>query len=77
LIQFLFEAIIIALIGGAIGLGLTSLLVGVVNKFFVASMSLGLVMTSLGVSIGVGIVSGIVPANQASRLAPIEAMRFE
>ena len=77
LIQFLFEAIIIALIGGAIGLGLTSLLVGVVNKFFVASMSLGLVMTSLGVSIGVGIVSGIVPASQAARLDPIEAMRFE
>ena len=77
LIQFLFEAIIIAFIGGAIGLGLTSLLVGVVNKFFVASMSLGLVMTSLGVSIGVGIVSGIVPASQAAKLDPIEAMRFE
>jgi len=77
LMQFLFEAVIIALIGGIIGLGLTSLLVGVVNKFFVASMSLGLVMTALGVSIGVGIVSGIVPASQASRLDPIEAMRYE
>ncbi len=77
LIQFLFEAIIIALIGGMIGLGLTSLLVGVVNKFFVASMSLGLVFTALGVSIGVGILSGIIPASQASKLDPIEAMRFE
>ena len=77
LIQFLFEAVIIALIGGMIGLGLTSLLVGVINKFFVASMSLGLVMTALGVSIGVGIVSGIIPASQASRLDPIEAMRYE
>lgn len=77
LIQFLFEAIIIALIGGLIGLGLTSLLVGVVNKFFVASMSLGLVMIALGVSISVGIISGIVPASQASRLDPIEAMRYE
>ncbi|MCD6336933.1 MAG: hypothetical protein DRP93_02740 [Candidatus Neomarinimicrobiota bacterium] len=77
LIQFLFEAIIIAMIGGMIGLGLTSLLVGVVNKFFVASMSLGLVFTALGVSIGVGILSGIIPASQASKLDPIEAMRFE
>ncbi|MCK5817205.1 MAG: ABC transporter permease [Candidatus Marinimicrobia bacterium] len=77
LIQFLFEAIIIALIGGLIGLGLTSLLVGVVNKFFVASMSLGLVLTSIGVSVGVGIISGIVPASQAARMDPIEAMRYE
>jgi putative ABC transport system permease protein len=77
LVQFLFEAVIIALIGGMIGLGLTSLLVGVVNKFFVASMSLGLVLTALGVSISVGIISGIVPASQAARLDPIEAMRYE
>ncbi len=77
MIQFLFEAIIIAMIGGVIGLGLTSLLVGVVNKFFVASMSLGLVMTALGVSISVGIISGIVPASQAAKLDPIEAMRYE
>ncbi len=77
LIQFLFEAVIIALIGGLIGLGLTSLLVGVVNKFFVASMSLGLVLTAIGVSIGVGIFSGIVPASQAAKLDPIEAMRYE
>ncbi|MFA6618398.1 MAG: ABC transporter permease [Candidatus Neomarinimicrobiota bacterium] len=77
MIQFLFEAIIIALIGGAIGLVLTSLLVGVVQKFFVASMSLQLVMTALGVSISVGILSGIIPASQASKMDPIEAMRYE
>lgn len=77
LIQFLFEAIIIALIGGAIGLVLTSLLVGIVQKFFVASMSLQLVMTALGVSISVGILSGIIPASQASKMDPIEAMRYE
>ncbi len=77
LIQFLFEAVIIALIGGLIGLGLTTLLVGLINKIFVASMSFGLVLIALCVSIGVGIVSGIVPASQASRLDPIEAMRYE
>ncbi|MBW6457866.1 MAG: ABC transporter permease [FCB group bacterium] len=75
--QFLFEAIIIALIGGVIGLILTALLVGVVNKIFVASMSFGLVLVALLVSIGVGIVSGIVPASQAAKLDPIEAMRYE
>jgi putative ABC transport system permease protein len=75
--QFLFEAIIIALIGGMIGLVLTTLLVGVVNKFFVASMSAGLVLIALLVSVAVGIISGIVPAGQAAKLDPIEAMRYE
>ncbi len=75
--QFLLEAVIIAVIGGAIGLLLTSLLVGVVNKFFVASMSAGLVLTALLVSVGVGILSGIVPASQAAKMDPIEAMRYE
>jgi putative ABC transport system permease protein len=77
MMQFLFEAIIIALIGGVIGLILTALLVGLVNKIFVASMSFGLVLIALMVSIGVGIVSGIVPASQAAKLDPIEAMRYE
>lgn len=75
--QFLLEAVIIAVIGGAIGLLLTSLLVGVIKRFFVASMSLELVMIALLVSVAVGIVSGIVPANQAARMDPIEAMRYE
>ncbi|MDZ7796226.1 MAG: ABC transporter permease [Candidatus Marinimicrobia bacterium] len=75
--QFLLEAVIIAVIGGAIGLLLTSLLVGVVNKFFVASMSAGLVLTALLVSVAVGILSGIVPASQAAKMDPIEAMRYE
>lgn len=75
--QFLMEAVIIALIGGSIGLLLTIVLVGVVKKFFVASLSLELVLIALLVSIAVGIVSGIIPANQASRQDPIEAMRYE
>jgi putative ABC transport system permease protein len=75
--QFLLEAVIIAVIGGSIGLLLTTLLVGVVKKFFVASLSLELVLIALLVSVAVGIVSGIVPANQASRQDPIEAMRYE
>jgi putative ABC transport system permease protein len=52
-------------------------LVGVIKRFFVASMSVELVLIALLVSVGVGIVSGIVPANQAARMDPIESMRYE
>lgn len=77
LFQFLGEAVIISLIGGIIGVLLTTALVGLVQKFFVASLSPSLIIISISVSIVTGILSGIVPANQAARLDPIEAIRYE
>lgn len=77
MVQFLFEAVIIALLGGIVGLLLTFPLVGLINKFFVASMSLGLVIIALLVSISVGVLSGIIPASKAAGLDPIDAMRYE
>ena len=77
LLQFLSEAIIISLIGGLIGILITTALVGVVQKFFVAQLSVNLIIISLSVSILTGIISGIVPANQPARLDPIDAMRYE
>jgi putative ABC transport system permease protein len=77
LFQFLSEAIIISLIGGIIGILITVALVGVVQKFFVAQLSFSLVLISLSVAVLTGIISGIVPANQAARLNPIDAIRYE
>jgi len=77
LLQFLSEAVIISLIGGVIGILITTGLVGVVQKFFVARLSWDLIFISLSVSVATGVISGIVPASQASRLDPIEAMRYE
>ncbi|MGB5942009.1 MAG: ABC transporter permease [Leeuwenhoekiella sp.] len=78
LLQFLFEAIFLAAIGGLIGVGLVWLvfqvLSGVVDDFtFILSaqnMALG-----VSVSVGIGLVSGIIPALMASRLDPVEAIR--
>jgi len=80
LLQFLIEAVCICLIGGAVGLGLSWLMVaGVAAAFpsFPLKFSVGLVITGLVVSTLTGIFSGFAPAFSASRLDPIEALRYE
>ncbi|WP_395633909.1 ABC transporter permease [Flavobacterium sp.] len=77
LFQFLFEAIILCLIGGAIGLLivwlLAMLLTNILDFEFVLSVSNVLIGTSL--SVIVGLISGILPAISASKLDPVEAIR--
>ena len=80
LLQFLIEAVSICLIGGAAGLGLSWLLTAAVAAAFPSfplEFSVGLVVTGLLVSTLTGIFSGFAPALSASRLDPIEALRYE
>jgi putative ABC transport system permease protein len=80
LLQFLIEAISICLIGGAVGLSLSWLMCTAVPSAFTTfpmRFSMGLVMTGLIVSTVTGIFSGFAPALSASRLDPIEALRYE
>ncbi|HVR37966.1 MAG TPA: ABC transporter permease [Thermoanaerobaculia bacterium] len=80
LLQFLIEAISICLVGGLVGLALSYLMctgVAVAFPSFPLRFSLGLVLTGLMVSTLTGIVSGFAPALSASRLDPIEALRYE
>jgi putative ABC transport system permease protein len=80
LLQFLIEAISICLVGGAIGLFFSWLLCTVVAAAFPSfpmTFSLGLVVTGLIVSVLTGVFSGFAPALSASRLDPIEALRYE
>lgn len=77
LLQFLFEAIILCLIGGVIGLVivwlLAMLLTNVLDFEFV--LGLGNIIIGTGLSVFVGLVSGILPAISASKLDPVEAIR--
>lgn len=77
LLQFLFEAVLLCLIGGAIGLLLVYAGTGLANQYidFDISLSTNNIITGLWVSVLIGVVSGLIPALSASRLDPVEAIR--
>ena len=80
LLQFLIEAVAICFVGGVGGLALAAVLTQLVAQFaptFPLVISVGLVLTGLGVSVLTGIFSGFAPAWTASKLDPVEALRYE
>jgi ABC-type lipoprotein export system ATPase subunit/ABC-type antimicrobial peptide transport system permease subunit len=75
--QFITEAIIICLLGGAIGIALARLISLLARKHMPTEFSLPAVIAAVAVSLTVGVVFGFYPAWKASRLDPIEALRYE
>src|SRR5215212_7987046 len=78
--QFLFEAMMLTFLGGLLGVLLAvgiSQLIMLLIPSLPASIPSWAVMAGLGVSIGVGLIFGVWPARKASRLDPIECLRYE
>lgn len=77
LLQFLFEAIILSVIGGIIGLLLVWIISIALTKAldFDFFLGMGNILLGTGLSAIIGLISGILPAISASRLDPVEAIR--
>lgn len=77
LLQFLFESIILSVIGGIIGLLMVWGIAVVMTKVLDFNFVLGFwnIMLGTGLSAFIGLISGILPAISASRLDPVEAIR--
>jgi len=79
LLQFLIEAGALTGIGGVLGVVAGSALAWGITSFanFPANVNPGIVLAGVLFSVGVGVFFGLYPASKASRLDPIEALRYE
>jgi putative ABC transport system permease protein len=77
LLEFLIESVILCVIGGAIGLGIVMLILKVLSmaidfEMFVSTQN---ILIAIIGAVVIGVLAGFIPALQAARMDPVEAMR--
>lgn len=79
LLQFLIEAVVLSSLGGLIGMGIGLLVAKVISMAAGMTIAYSLPVTLLAFlfSLLVGVGFGVFPANKASKLHPIQALRYE
>jgi len=75
---FLFEACMVGLVGGAIGVALSFVASALLSSFGLpTSITPQLILLGMGFSVGIGAISGLIPARNAASVAPVEALKYE
>jgi putative ABC transport system permease protein len=77
LFQFLVESAVICLIGGLIGLGISYPLSLIADQILPTAMPISVIFLAIFISLAVGVFSGFMPANRASKMDPVDALRYE
>ena len=75
--QFLLEAALLSSIGGVIGVIFGALIAFAVKQIFPAEVKLSFILLGVAVATISGVLAGWIPSNQASKLPPVEALRYE
>ncbi len=79
LLEFLVESVILSIIGGLLGLFFVYLILIAANNLidFQFVMSMKNILTGISISAVIGLIAGLIPAISASRLHPVDAIRFK
>ena len=75
--QFLIESIMISITGGLVGIILGMIVSFIIAMLLVSTVTLWSVVLAFGFSVLIGVVFGMAPAIRASKLNPIDALRYE
>jgi len=75
--QFLLEAALLSSVGGVIGVLVGALIAVAVKQVFPAQVKPSFIFLGVAVATVAGVLAGWIPSNQASKLPPVEALRYE
>jgi len=77
LVQFIIESVTLSVVGGGIGVLIGYLGALAINQFISTTVTFWSVALAFGVSAAIGVIFGVAPAASASKLNPIDALKYE